>query len=129
MFGWDTDADFHNPFGKKNNNKTKNKRDHSELETSWDWICPSCVQTLGVTLIGRKMCIWWWDDKTYYPAEVAEFNDWSGCHRIKYDDKQWEFVYLGAEIVLFSISLNSQIMSVGNAAGKNSENVKKRGRG
>ena len=128
LFGWDEDADFNYPFESK---KKKNKRDLSQVETSWAWICPTCTQNLCSSLIGRKMCIWWWDDKTYYPAEVAEYNDWSGCHRIMYEDKQWEFVYLGAEIVLFSTSLESQRMSEGNTTF--SENavkpIRKRGRG
>ncbi len=112
LHGWDEDADLHHPFGKIGSVSKKNKREKSEyVEILWVWICPSCVQNLAAGLVGRKMCIWWWDDKTYYHAEISEFDSISRCHRILYDDKQWEFVYLGAEIVLYSKSIDSSVQN------------------
>jgi hypothetical protein len=47
------------------------------------------------------MHIWWSDDKMFYPGEIGEYDEASGCHRIVYEDNEWEFVHLPSEAILF----------------------------
>lgn len=76
--------------------------DNADAKLAWSWICPSCVTNEGEALYGRRIGIWWVDDQLFYFGNVGDYDATSRCHRIAYQDNEWEFVNLGSEIVLFA---------------------------
>jgi hypothetical protein len=105
MRGWDELANLHNPLshvpGSSKKKIANKKKSDEEASLSWSWICPSCVLNQGSALSGKKICIWWTSDRVYYRGEVQDYDDVSCCHRIAYEDLEWEFIFLGAEMVLY----------------------------
>ena len=68
----------------------------------WVWICPSCTVDRGVELLGREVQVWWNDDYCAYSGQVNAFDAMSDCHRVLYQDSEWEFVELSRETYLIA---------------------------
>lgn len=68
---------------------------------SWSWLCPLCVQDLGAALIGVDVTVWWHDDAQCYRGVIDAFDEASLCHRVLYEDNEWEFVNLAIEPAAF----------------------------
>ena len=56
-----------------------------------------------------------YDDQTYYPGTISDFDTVSQCHRVVYDDGEWEFISLGGEMVLYKSLPKDATGSVGDA--------------
>ena len=67
------------------------------------WMCPDCIVTLGSELLGRRVLVWWADDKVLYPGTIDAYDAASARHRVLYEDNEWEFLNLSAEPVIMSI--------------------------
>jgi hypothetical protein len=67
------------------------------------WLCATCVPTLGAGLIGTEVSVWWHDDAEGYSGVVNAFDHVSGCHRVLYEDDEWEFLNLAVEPVLYAL--------------------------
>jgi hypothetical protein len=48
-------------------------------------------------LIGREVLVWWQEDHCPYYGLVDEFDSASYCHRVFYNDGEWEFINLQVE--------------------------------
>jgi len=57
-------------------------------------------------LIDERVQVWWDDDLTAYFGVINAFDKNSQCHRILYDDLEWEFINLGAEPLYIKRSEN-----------------------
>lgn len=68
---------------------------------TWKWVCGSCVELLGAQLVGADVLVWWHDDKIPYRGTVDAYDDVSMCHRVLYEDGEWEFVNLTIEPACF----------------------------
>lgn len=71
------------------------------LNKPWSWLCPQCVQELGNALIGVDVTVWWHDDAQCYRGVIDAFDEASQCHRVLYEDNEWEFVNLAIEPAAF----------------------------
>ena len=73
---------------------------------TWRWLCGSCVEVLGAQLVGADVLVWWHDDKQAYPGTIDAFDEVSLCHRVLYQDGDWEFVNLTVEPACFGSLLD-----------------------
>ncbi|KAJ1425445.1 hypothetical protein B484DRAFT_480317 [Ochromonadaceae sp. CCMP2298] len=69
----------------------------------WSWLCGACVHTVGPQLLDADVLVWWHDDRRPYAGRVDAFDATSRCHRVLYEDGEWEFVNLAAEPAAFSL--------------------------
>lgn len=67
----------------------------------WQWICGTCVEVLGGRLVGADVLVWWHDDKLAYRGTIDAYDEVSKCHRVYYEDDEWEFVNLTIEPACF----------------------------
>lgn len=67
----------------------------------WSWLCAQCIAELGAALIGVEVNVWWHDDMGGYRGTIDAFDEVSQCHRVLYEDNEWEFVNLAIEPVMF----------------------------
>ena len=70
------------------------------LNNEWQWLCGSCISIQGNEIIGSEVKVWWHDDECAYEGIVNAFDVDSGCHRVLYEDKEWEFVQFAQEVFL-----------------------------
>ena len=107
-------TDFQLPADYKPNPKdSPERRDHKEAvfreqwaaavacTNKWRWLCASCVTTLGAALIGADVMVWWHDDTQAYRGCIDAYDEASQCHRVMYQDQEWEFVNLAIEPIAF----------------------------
>jgi hypothetical protein len=76
--------------------KSKGSRAAAGAEP-WAWLCAGCLRAEGAALVGCPVKVWWTDDEVFYEGAVGAFDSFSGAHRIKYADGEWEFVNLASE--------------------------------
>lgn len=69
--------------------------------TKWRWLCAGCVESLGPMLIGSDVSVWWHDDALSYRGSIDAYDETSKCHRVMYEDNEWEFVNLTVEPACF----------------------------
>jgi hypothetical protein len=82
----------------------------------WSWLCGQCVQDLGPALIGADVTVWWHDDKQCYRGAIDAYDAASQCHRVLYEDNEWEFVNLAIEPAAFG-SANEFVLPQQASAG------------
>jgi hypothetical protein len=72
------------------------------------WLCGACVVLLGKVLVGALVVVWWHDDAQPYRGRIDAYDDTSRCHRVFYEDEEWEFVNLALEPVVFAFPDGAQ---------------------
>lgn len=72
-----------------------------EAAKHWKWICPDCIVEQGSSLAGTEVNVWWHDDALAYRGVIDVYDQASQCHRVLYDDNEWEFVNLAIEPCAF----------------------------
>lgn len=75
-------------------------------KNNFSWNCPSCLK-INAAVIGSRVAIWWNDDQRAYTGKIDAYDSHSECHRILYDDGEWEFSDLSYEPYFLLESANS----------------------
>ena len=60
--------------------------------SSWNWVCPSCIQATPEEAIGWNVKVWWADDAEFYEGHIDSYESVGARHRVVYTDGEWEFV-------------------------------------
>ena len=60
---------------------------------------------VGAELVGRKIQVYWSNDKAWYEGTIKSFDTVSHKHRIRYDDGEVEELVLSKETVSNSTAL------------------------
>lgn len=136
MKGWDQNARNPTPASTVSSSSSKKRNTGTKVEQAvgdvhvWEWMCPGCVQDLSEALTGRSISIWWKEDAVFYPGQVGDLDESSMCHRVVYDDGEWEFVHLPSSIVLYLKGENADAEDPKSKKNLTSKDVtKKRGVG
>ena len=74
-----------------------------KCKRSMKWVCPSCIRQEAKKLLGSRVAVWWHDDQQFYFGCINAFDEVSECHRVLYEDQQWEFLNLAVEPALLDI--------------------------
>lgn len=84
------------------------------------WVCPQCLHEEGERVVGRRVAVWWPDDRRYYRGVVTDYEQCSCECRVLYDDGEWEFVYLPAEVALLDLHHDDDDAPASTAASSSS---------
>lgn len=69
------------------------------------WYCEDCrvnPANNSNSILGKRVAVWWDNDRQYYRGRVTAYEPRSGQHRIYYDvDHDWEFLDLSKQKIVF----------------------------
>lgn len=70
------------------------------MDSEWQWLCGNCMIGYGDEICGLEVRVWWHDDECYYDGIFNAYDHTSRCHRVLYEDNEWEFANFSQEVFM-----------------------------
>ncbi len=81
----------------------------NNMDDEWQWLCGDCMTGYGQELCGLEVRMWWHDDSCAYDGIFNAYDSASHCHRVLYEDEEWEFANFTQEVFMIRPKSDSTV--------------------